>query len=127
MDIKKSANTITIAFCGKGTELYQFPKLTECEEMIMKIIWSEKTDPNLMTVTEKANECCGKKWKIQTVATFLTRIKDKGYIEIYKCEGYSYYHPLIEFEKYKVMRVRYMLDLLFDGDQDAFRAIVDKL
>ena len=76
-------------------------KISECEEVIMKIIWGQDEDPDLDTVTNKAGICFGKKWKKQTVATFMIRLKNKGWINIYKIGRRSHYHPLVTLEKYR--------------------------
>lgn len=102
-------------------------KLTECEEMVMKIIWSESSDPDLMTVTNKVNAAFEKKWKIQTVATFLTRLKEKGFIDVYKIGRYSHYHPIADFKEYKKIKISEMLDQMFDGDKNAFHTAIDEL
>ena len=57
-------------------------KISDCEEMIMKILWESEDDLNLMEVTNRVSTRYGKIWKLQTVATFLTRLKSKGWIDI---------------------------------------------
>ena len=57
--------------------------ISECEEMIMSVLW-KNTDLNVVEITELLKLRFGKDWKLQTVCTFLTRLKSKGYINIYK-------------------------------------------
>ena len=59
-------------------------KLSDCEEMIMKVLWDAEEDLDLIQVTERVGVRYGKEWKLQTVATFMTRLKNKGWIDIYK-------------------------------------------
>lgn len=86
-------------------------KLSECEEMIMKILWADEKDLDLVTVTQRAKERFGKEWKLQTVATFMTRLKGKGWIEIYRIGRYSHYHPLVSVEQYREKKIEEMFDL----------------
>lgn len=76
-------------------------KISECEEMIMSVLWAEEDAPDLMTVTESANRKFEKEWKIQTVATFLKRLEQKGLIAIYKVGRYSHYQPLVHLDDYR--------------------------
>lgn len=87
-------------------------KLAECEEMIMSVLWSADEDMTLDEVTEKVNRRFGKNWKIQTVATFLTRLKKKGYINIYRVGRYSHYHPEVKLDTYKKAVLKRAKDIL---------------
>ncbi len=66
---------------------------------------------DLTTVTERAKERFGKEWKLQTVATFMTRLKGKGWIDIYRIGRYSHYHPLISVEEYREAKMKEFFDL----------------
>ena len=102
-------------------------KLSECEEMIMKVIWGESADPNLLTVTEKVNARFNKNWKIQTVATFLTRLQSKGWIKIYRVEKYSHYKALIGLEAYRDIKLAELLELYNVEDSEALEQVALKL
>ena len=91
-------------------------KLAECEELIMSILWSSEEDLDLMTVTGKAKERFGKEWKLQTVATFMTRLEKKKYIDIYKIGRYSHYHPIVKLDEYRKEKMEEVCMLLFGGD-----------
>ena len=86
-------------------------RLSECEEMIMKIIWSDSEDLDLKTIAARAEERYNREWKLQTVATFMVRLKIKGWIDIYKAGRYSYYHPLVDVEEYKKIKIEEYFDL----------------
>lgn len=104
-------------------------KLSECEEMIMKVLWDAEEDLDLMQVTERVSVRFGKVWKIQTVATFMTRLKNKGWIEIYKIGRYSHYHPIVEIDVYREMKILEVFDLFATLSKeeciDAIRRLVD--
>lgn len=80
-------------------------EISVCEKMIMKIIWDAEEDLDLMTLTSRVNEEFGKTWKIQTVATFLTRLQKKGYIDIYRIGRYSHYHAIVGKNEFKMSTV----------------------
>ena len=69
-------------------------ELSNCEKMVMSVLTRADGDPDLMTVTARLKSDFDKDWKIQTVATFMTRLQKKEYIEIYKVGRYSHYHSL---------------------------------
>ena len=90
-------------------------KLAESEEMVMCVLWGGE-DPDLETVTNTVNARFKKTWKIQTVATFLTRLEMKGYISIYKVGRYSHYHPVVSLEEYRKEKLQQLKDMFFNGD-----------
>ena len=79
--------------------------------MIMKIIWSDSEDLDLKTIAARAEERYNREWKLQTVATFMVRLKTKGWIDIYKAGRYSYYHSLVDVEEYKKIKIEEYFDL----------------
>lgn len=86
-------------------------KISECEEMIMKVLWEAEKDLDLVEVTEGVSSRYGKQWKLQTVATFMTRLKRKGWIDIYKEKRYSYYHPMVSLDEYRKEKMLGVFDL----------------
>ena len=91
-------------------------KLTECEELIMSILWSSEEDLDLMTVTDNAKERFGKDWKLQTVATFMTRLEKKKYISVYRIGRYSHYHPVVSIDEYRKEKMEEVCGILFEED-----------
>ena len=104
-----------------------FIKISECEEMIMKVIWDEEGDPDLDTVTNKVALRFGRKWKKQTVATFMTRLMKKGWIDIYKLGRYSHYHPLITIEQYRKDKMVEFFDLYPHTEKDKLFQMITQL
>ena len=90
--------------------------LSECEEMVMTVLWASKQNLDLNQVTERMKIEYGKDWKIQTVATFLTRLEKKRYISIYRVGRYSHYRPEVTLEEYRKQKMEEVRWLLFDGD-----------
>lgn len=101
-----------------GMVVKQKSKLSECEKMIMSILYSAEKDLDLAAITEKSKERFKKDWKLQTVATFMSRLQKKGYISVYRIDRYSHYHPEIEIEEYNQMVLEEVRELLFLGDSD---------
>lgn len=95
-------------------------EISVCEKMIMKIIWDADEDIDLMSLTDRVNEEFGKSWKIQTVATFVTRLKKKGFIDIYRIGRYSHYHPIVEKNDFKMSTVSENINFFDKGSISAF-------
>ena len=89
--------------------------LSDAEEKILAILMKSDEDMTLEELTEQARLRYGKEWKLQTVCTFLVRMQKKGYISIYKVGRYSHYHPEISLDKYRLVMLNRVKDLLFGG------------
>ena len=89
--------------------------LSDTEEKILAILMKSDEDMTLEEVTEQARLRYGKLWKIQTTATFLTRMQKKGYISVYRVGRYSHYHPEISLDNYRLVMLNKVKDLLFGG------------
>lgn len=76
-------------------------KLSECEELIYTILLKSDHALTLMEIKEQAEECFGKEWAIQTIHTFLERMKKKEYISSYRIVKYSRFYPKISLEEYR--------------------------
>lgn len=74
--------------------------LTECEVLVMKVIWESDEAMSIQEITARINLKYNKDWKLQTVSTFLSRAVKKGYLEM-KRRGRSFdYYPLVTEEEY---------------------------
>ena len=79
----------------------KFEKLTECEELVMKMVWDAEEELSLMEVTARVNDKYHKDWKPQTVSTFLTRLVRKGYLRNYRQGRVFFYQILVPLDVYK--------------------------
>ena len=95
-------------------------EISVCERMIMRVLWDADEDLDLMTVTARVKDEFGKEWKLQTVATFMTRLQKKGYIDIYRIGRYSHYHPLVEKNEFKMSTVSENIKFFDKGSVSAF-------
>lgn len=74
--------------------------LTECEVIVMKVIWESDDVMSIQEITSRINLKYKKDWKLQTVSTFLSRAVKKGYLEM-KRRGRTFdYYPLVPEEEY---------------------------
>jgi predicted transcriptional regulator len=74
--------------------------ISQCEKMVMKVVWDSPEELALQGVMNKVNEENGKAWRPQTVSTFLARLVKKGFLTFYRKGRYSYYQPSISKEEY---------------------------
>lgn len=87
-------------------------KLSECEDLIMSILLEADHDLTLMEVTEQAKICFSKERKLQTTATFLTRMQKKGCISVYKVGRYNHHHPEVTLKDYRKRKLLELEELL---------------
>ncbi len=84
----------------------------EAELEIMKVIWRAKEPISSSEITH-AVENHG--WKRTTVATFLSRLTDKGAISAEKRGKAMFYTPIITAAEYKKAQVKNLVKNVFDG------------
>ena len=87
-------------------------KLSECEEMIMSILLEADEPLILSEIMAKAKARFQKKWKMQTVCTFMARMELKGYISSYRVGRYTHYKPMITLCDFREQKLREMQELL---------------
>lgn len=94
-----------------------FPEaLSECELMIMKLIWENKEEElGLSRIVALANEKYGRSWSPNTISTFLSRIVRKGYIVNYKRGRVYYYHIIITENQYRKMVLENQIEIWDKG------------
>lgn len=93
-------------------------RISECEEQTMIVVWSSKNAPDLQTVLKSVNVRFEHAWAPQTVSTFLNRLIKKGYLRMERKGRYCYYYPKVALEEYREEKLRSIVDVLFDGDQE---------
>ena len=74
--------------------------LTECEQLVMKVIWNSPEELTLPDIVKAVNATYQKEWKPQTVSTFLARLVKKGYLNSYRSGRTFYYQSLISEKTY---------------------------
>jgi len=85
----------------------------------MKVIWNAK-DP--ITSLYIGKEVEDKGWKKTTIATFLTRLVDKGALSAQKQGKLYYYTPLITEKEYRKSQTKNLIKTLYNGSVRDFAA-----
>lgn len=67
-----------------------FTELSVCETLIMRQIWAYEGDIPVQTLIVKLNEEYGKNYARTTVVTFLSKLKDKKFVETYRIGKMSF-------------------------------------
>lgn len=91
--------------------------LGESELEIMKVLWNAK-EPITSVEIGEAVEKHG--WKKTTIATFLTRLVEKGAISAEKKGKLYYYIPIISAEEYRKTKTESLINNLYNGSVKEF-------
>ncbi len=91
-------------------------KLSECEAVIMRILWEEDCDMSMRELMDEAADKYGKVWAKQTVTTFLKRMTESGYVSMYREGRVFYYHAEIKAKNYLGEEAVDFCRTWFDGD-----------
>lgn len=89
----------------------------EAELEIMKVIWSYKEPITSLDIGKAVEE---KGWKKTTIATFLTRLVEKGALSAEKQGKLYYYSPLITEKEYKQSQTKNLIQTLYNGSVKDF-------
>ncbi len=84
---------------------------------IMKVIWKAK-EPITSLEIGKAVEDKG--WKKTTIATFLSRLVEKGVLSAQKKGKLYYYTPLISARDYRKLQTKNLISILYNGSVKEF-------
>ena len=96
--------------------------LTDCEQLVMKTVWDAAEELSLMEVMQRVNDKYCKKWKSQTVSTFLARLIKKGYLRYYRQGRVFYYQVLVPMEEYRAQLINEYVNFWYRGNRDEFLA-----
>lgn len=110
----------------KGKEQMRFENLTDCELLVMKILWDAEKELGLSEVTQRANETYQRDWKLQTVSTFLTRLVNKSYLESYRQGRVFYYRILVPETDYVKELAQDFIAFWGWDNMEIFLAVVEK-
>lgn len=98
----------------------KFEALTDCEQLVMKTVWDAEEELSIMEIMQRVNDKYHKKWKPQTVSTFLARLVRKGYLRHYREGRVFFYQVLIPMEEYKAQMTKEYVDFWNHGNADEF-------
>ena len=84
----------------------------ESELEIMKVLWNAKEPITSVEINKAVEE---RMWKKTTIATFLSRLVEKGAISASKQGKLYYYTPLISAKEYRVSQTKSLIANLYNG------------
>lgn len=97
-------------------------ELTDCEVLVMKVIWHSEEALSIQEITGAVNATYDKDWKVQTVSTFLSKMVKKGYLDMQRKGRYFFYYPLVTEEEYGDREIKKCVELWSDGKIDGLLA-----
>ncbi len=90
-------------------------ELTNCEVLVMKVIWSSAEAMSIQEILRAANAAYGKDWKVQTVSTFLGKMVKKGYLDMRRQGRTFFYYPLVTEKEYGRQEIKKCVKLWGGG------------
>ena len=95
----------------------KFEKMSDSEMEIMKVIWGLAAP---VTIAQLLDIFGDRKWKTQTMATFLARLADKGLIYVNSSNRANIYTAAMNEQKYYQLEARSLLSSMYDGSLQNF-------
>lgn len=90
----------------------QFQSLSDSEMEIMKVIW-ELAGP--VTTSQLLELFAHKGWKVQTLSTFLTRLVEKGVLQVEKRGKSNRYSPALTQTEFHKQEAKHVIDSMYHG------------
>lgn len=84
----------------------------DSELEIMKVVWKAKGPVTSLDIGKEVED---KAWKKTTIATFLTRLVEKGALSADKQGKLYYYTPLITEREYRKSQTKNLIKTLYNG------------
>lgn len=103
-------------------KLKNFRSLSDTEMKLMKVIWKMGRPVKSNELLEFFSKEEGKEWKGQTIATFLSRLVDKGVLLLEREGRPNTYVPRISFKEYKKREAQNLLETMYQGSIQSFIA-----
>ena len=105
--------------------MFERSALSECEMVTMRCVWNLGKDATAFNIINMLSEDYGLSYKETTVYTFLTKLKDKGFVKTIR-KGVTYYVPLVSEQEYQNKMAKQYLRFWFNGNvAAAVRAVID--
>ena len=94
--------------------------MSATEFYILKYLWSRETPATFSEIMTHFNEEEKKEWKKQTVNTFLTRLAQKGFLNIDKSGKRAIYIPSVSRKKYYEDYAQQIIEDSYEGSLNNF-------
>lgn len=89
--------------------------MSATEFYILQYLWSRETPATFSEIMVHFNEDDKKEWKKQTVNTFLSRLSQKGFLNIDKSGKRAIYIPAVTAEKFYENYAKEIVDDSYQG------------
>ncbi|UOE94752.1 BlaI/MecI/CopY family transcriptional regulator [Alkalihalobacillus sp. LMS39] len=99
-----------------------FQSLSETEMKLMHEIWKLNHPVKSSELLNLFSEKEGKEWKGQTIATFLSRLVDKGMLSVKRDGRSNTYTPCLSLKEYKKREAQSLLNTMYQGSVKNFLA-----
>ena len=76
-------------------------KISTSEYIIMNILWETESPLNRKQIANKVKDKLNKEWKLATVSTFISRLRNKGFLVGIKIDGIICFKPTMSKIEYK--------------------------
>ena len=97
-------------------------KMSETEAEIMEVLWNSEAPMSAAELIGHFAEQRGKVWKAPTLATFLSRLSQKGLVGSVRRVRVPYYHPIQTRAAYQQSIAQELLDTMYQGSVTKFFA-----
>lgn len=104
-------------------ELAKVKALSECEEMVMRVIWESNNELDTISILNIFNQKFDKDWRAQTILTVITRLQKKGWLDIQGGRKCHRYVPIVSYEDYRKEKLKEVLELFNNSHQELFQII----
>jgi BlaI family transcriptional regulator, penicillinase repressor len=93
----------------------RFKEVSETEMEIMDVLWKQEVPIATVDLLAYFNNEKQKGWKLQTLATFLTRLSEKGMV-ISESKGRRTEHrAAVTYEEYNRTKAKSILEVMYEG------------
>lgn len=84
--------------------------LTKTEYEVMDVLWSADRGLLMTEILDVVNHKYGRKWKRQTLCTYLSNLVKKGVIQSDKEDRYYHYRMVIPKSEYQIMEAKHFME-----------------
>ncbi|WP_434310248.1 BlaI/MecI/CopY family transcriptional regulator [Hominifimenecus sp. rT4P-3] len=102
-------------------------EITKSEAKVMMVNWNSDEDLGLQEVMSLLEIHYHSDWKPQTVSTFLARLTQKGYLNMYRQGRQFLYHVTIPKEEYLQWMLSSLVDFWFDGKKENLLLAIEQM
>lgn len=95
-------------------------KMSETELAIMEVLWDSEVSMSASEIIEYFATHHGKVWKASTLATFLSRLNQKGLVDSSRVGRIPYYYPIQTQTEYMQNITQEVLDTMYQGSITKF-------